>query len=86
MTYLVAAPPDEQAPMGYVHPAQGHEPGGHSGRGRPLACSRCYPLPRLSCPPEPSPSGGPMTDLATNVLRYGDNLDILRRYLVHLAT
>jgi hypothetical protein len=24
--------------------------------------------------------GGPMTDLATNVLSYGDNLDILRRY------
>ena len=24
---------------------------------------------------------GPMTDLATNVLYYGDNLDILRRYL-----
>ena len=23
----------------------------------------------------------PMTDLATNVLYYGDNLDILRRYL-----
>jgi site-specific DNA-methyltransferase (adenine-specific) len=24
---------------------------------------------------------GPMADLATNVLYYGDNLDILRRYL-----
>ena len=27
------------------------------------------------------PRWGPMTDLATNVLSYGDNLDILRRYL-----
>ena len=27
------------------------------------------------------PRGGPMTDLATNLLYYGDNLDILRRYL-----
>jgi site-specific DNA-methyltransferase (adenine-specific) len=26
-----------------------------------------------------------MTDLATNVLYYGDNLDILRRYLPHAA-
>jgi len=26
-------------------------------------------------------AGGPMTVLATNVLYYGDNLDILRRYL-----
>ena len=25
--------------------------------------------------------GGPMTELATNLLSYGDNLDILRRYL-----
>jgi hypothetical protein len=27
------------------------------------------------------PRGSPMTDLATNVLYFGDNLDILRRYL-----
>ena len=27
----------------------------------------------------------PMTDLATNVLYYGDNLDILRRYLPDAA-
>jgi hypothetical protein len=26
-----------------------------------------------------------MTDLATNVLYYGDNLDILRRYLPYAA-
>ena len=26
-------------------------------------------------------AGGPMTELATNVLSCGDNLDILRRYL-----
>ena len=26
-----------------------------------------------------------MTDLATNVLSYGDNLDILRRYLLDAA-
>ena len=25
--------------------------------------------------------GGPVTELATNLLSYGDNLDILRRYL-----
>jgi hypothetical protein len=31
------------------------------------------------------PSRGPMTDLATNVLYYGDNLDILRRYLPDAA-
>ncbi len=30
-------------------------------------------------------SGGPMPDLATNVLYYGDNLDILRRYLPDAA-
>jgi hypothetical protein len=29
--------------------------------------------------------GGPMTDLATNVLSYADNLDILRRYLPDAA-
>ena len=28
-----------------------------------------------------NPSGGPMTELATNLISYGDNLDILRRYL-----
>ena len=28
---------------------------------------------------------GPMPDLATNVLYYGDNLDILRRYLPDAA-
>ena len=32
-------------------------------------------------PTEPILPGGPMPDLATNVLYYGDNLDILRRYL-----
>ena len=26
-------------------------------------------------------AGGPMPDLATNILSYGDTLDILRRYL-----
>jgi hypothetical protein len=30
-------------------------------------------------------SRGPMPDLATNVLYYGDNLDILRRYLPDAA-
>ena len=49
------------------------------------ACPRCYPLPRLRRPPEPTPRGGPMPDLATNVLSYGDNLDILRRYLPDAA-
>jgi hypothetical protein len=49
---------------------------------RVIACPRCYPLPRLRRPSEQCPSGGPMTDLATNVLYYGDNLDILRRYLI----
>jgi len=29
----------------------------------------------------PTNSAKPMTELATNVLYYGDNLDILRRYL-----
>jgi hypothetical protein len=32
-----------------------------------------------------SPARGLMTDLATNVLSYGDNLDILRRYLPDAA-
>jgi hypothetical protein len=32
-----------------------------------------------------SPAGGPMTDLATNVLCYGDNLHIVRRYLPDAA-
>ena len=46
-----------------------------------VACPRCYPLRRLRRPPEPTLAGGPMTELATNLLYYGDNLDILRRYL-----
>ena len=41
----------------------------------------CYPLPRLGRPPEPHLAGDPLTELATNLLYYGDNLDILRRYL-----
>jgi len=43
-------------------------------------CPRCYPLPRLRCPPEPILAGGPMPERATNLLS-GDNLDVLRRYL-----
>jgi len=55
------------------------------GRLMPGASPCCYPLPGLIHPPEPKPRGGPMTDLATNVLSYGDNLDILRRYLPDVA-
>ena len=47
-----------------------------------IACPRCYPLPRLGRPPEPHLAGGPME---TNLLYYGDNLDILRRYLPDAA-
>jgi hypothetical protein len=40
---------------------------------------------RTRAVPPGRPRGEPMTDLATNVLSYGDNLDILRRYLPDAA-
>ena len=37
-------------------------------------------------PSEPILAGNPLTELATNVLSYGDDLDILRRYLPDAPT
>lgn len=49
------------------------------------ACEPMYPS-RQAALPRPAYGGSPLTsDLATNVLYYGDNLDILRRYLPDAA-
>ena len=42
-------------------------------------------LPRLGRPPGPILAGDSLTELASNVLYYGDNLDVLRRYLPDAA-